>query len=252
MQTGRGYLLPDGFAHEDSLAKAVATARGSDRAIIVYYTRTNCPPCGSLQRRLRKEEVGAPYRDGYVFTAVWGSSMGSYDRESYRTQYWVQGAPTWIFFNRHGKYVCTAAGGFTSDEAGAQLHKTVQFIACDIHRGRVGSAPVMFLRIVEKQTTILLQVTCDGRGSAQPRRQGSRAEGLRWFGVQRVIPPDAGTAPVSPHVGAYSNGNEENVEAHSILYCGSTCRIHRWRMGIHCVRAVPARCPDVRDTTPLP
>ncbi len=121
-----GYLLPDGFAHQDSLAKAIATANGSGRAVVVYYTRTNCPPCNNLQRRIRKEEVGAPYRDGYVFTAVWGSSMGSYERDSYRTKYWVQGAPTWIFFNRHGKYVCTAAGGFTSDEAGTQLHKTVQ------------------------------------------------------------------------------------------------------------------------------
>ncbi|MEF8747837.1 MAG: thioredoxin fold domain-containing protein [Candidatus Accumulibacter propinquus] len=121
-----GYLLPDGFAHENSLAKAVETAKGSGKAVIVYYTRTNCPPCSSLQNRLRKEEIGIPYRDGYVFTAVWGTSMRSDERDRYRTQFWVQGAPTWIIFNRHGKYVCTAAGGFTSDEAGTQLHKTVQ------------------------------------------------------------------------------------------------------------------------------
>ena len=130
-----GSILPRGFAYESSLDKAVEAAKGSGKAAIVYYTRTNCPPCQALQARLRKDEIGLPFKDGYVFTAVWGSSMGQQERESYRSRYAVQGAPTWLVFNRHGKYVCTAAGGFGSDEAGLQLHKAVQALLTSASEG---------------------------------------------------------------------------------------------------------------------
>ena len=119
-------ILPRDFKTENTMAKALATARGSGRQVIVYYTRTNCPPCNALQARLRKEAVAKPYRDSYVFTAVWGSSMGHAEREDYRTRYGVQGAPTWLVFTEEGKYVCTSGGGFESDEGAMLLHQAVQ------------------------------------------------------------------------------------------------------------------------------
>ena len=119
-------ILPTGFQHENSLASASARAARDGKTAIVYYTRTQCPPCNALQSRLRKESVAAPFRDHYVFTAVWGSSMGSSERETYRSQYGVQGAPTWIFYRQDGQYLCTASGGFSSDEHGARLHAAVQ------------------------------------------------------------------------------------------------------------------------------
>jgi len=119
-------ILPKDFVFESSLTKAVSTAQGAGKAVIVYYTRTQCPPCDVLQWRLRKEEVGNPYRSAYVFTAVWGTAIGYTERENYRSKYGVPAAPTWIVFNSRGKYVCTAPGGFGSDEAGLRLHEAVQ------------------------------------------------------------------------------------------------------------------------------
>jgi thioredoxin-related protein len=119
-------ILPRDFQSENSLVKALDSAKQSGRSAIVYYTRTNCPPCNVLQGRLRKEDVAKPYRDMYVFTAVWGSSMGNAERERYRAEFGVEGAPTWIFFRNDGTYVCTASGGFRSDQAGMELHQIVQ------------------------------------------------------------------------------------------------------------------------------
>ena len=120
------FILPRGFAHESSLSDAAKRASKEGKAVVVYYTRTRCPPCDALQGRLRKDAVGTPYREKYVFTAVWGSSMNASERDQYRTLYNVQGAPTWLFFNSDGEYMCTAHGGFESDEAGAKLHSAVQ------------------------------------------------------------------------------------------------------------------------------
>jgi thioredoxin-related protein len=119
-------ILPRDFQTENSLAKALASAKQSGRSVIMYYTRTSCPPCNVLQGRLRKEDVAKPYRDMYVFTAVWGSSMGNAERERYRQEFAVEGAPTWIFFRNDGTYICTASGGFRSDQAGMELHQVVQ------------------------------------------------------------------------------------------------------------------------------
>jgi hypothetical protein len=118
-------VLPSGFQTENSLQKALATANGSRRSVIVYYTRTNCPPCNVLQGRLKNPDVGGPYLNGFVFTVVWGSSMGNAERESYRQRFNVQGAPTWIVYRADGRYLCTSQGGFASDAAGAELYEAI-------------------------------------------------------------------------------------------------------------------------------
>lgn len=120
------HLLPRSFDHADSLPKASALAREKNKAVILYYTRTNCPPCNWLQGQLRQDSVGQPYRDNYVFTAVWGNGMSSKEREQYRSRYDVQGAPTWLFFNAAGEYVCTSRGGFASPEDAKNLHEAAQ------------------------------------------------------------------------------------------------------------------------------
>ena len=119
-------ILPRNFDTASTLHKAVAVAKEKNKAVILYYTRTNCPPCTVLQSRLRKEEVAAPLRAAYVFTVVWGSYMSYNERESYRRRYDVQGASTWIVFSSNGEYVCTASGGFNSDKGGRRLHEAVQ------------------------------------------------------------------------------------------------------------------------------
>jgi thioredoxin-related protein len=121
-------ILPRDFKTESTLAKALTVARDTDRQVIVYYTRTNCPPCTVLQARLRKDAVAKPFRESYVFTAVWGSSMGHAEREEYRSRYGVQGAPTWLVFTREGKYVCTSGEGFESDDGAVALHRAAQVL----------------------------------------------------------------------------------------------------------------------------
>lgn len=120
------FILPGDFQTESSLAQAIVTAKRTDKHVIVYYTRTNCPPCNVLRSRLRSEVVARPYRDSYVFTVAWGSSMGSVERDQYRQRYRVLGAPTWLVFANDGRYVCTAAGGFQTDEGGQALHQAIQ------------------------------------------------------------------------------------------------------------------------------
>ena len=119
-------ILPKDFTTASSMSRAIENGKQSGRPIIVYYTRTNCPPCDVLQARLRKEDVAKPYRESYIFTAVWGSSMGQMDQQRYRDQYGTRGAPSWIVFTSDGRYVCTAVGGFKADDAGAALHTAIQ------------------------------------------------------------------------------------------------------------------------------
>lgn len=47
--------------------------------------------------------------------------MSHSERERYRQQFSVQGAPTWIVFRANGEYVCTSEGGFTSEANGRKL-----------------------------------------------------------------------------------------------------------------------------------
>jgi thioredoxin-related protein len=120
------HLLPRDFDMASTMEKALVLAKQKDKAVIVYYTRTNCPPCNVLQSRLRQEAVAAPYRASYVFTAVWGSSMGHAERESYRKRFDVQGAPTLLVFNNAGQYVCTARGGFFTTDEATKVHAAAQ------------------------------------------------------------------------------------------------------------------------------
>ena len=120
------FLLPKDFAHQNSLTKAVTEAKRTGRHVILYYTRTKCPPCEVLQRELRNESTALLFKDRYVFTAVWGSAMGHSERELYRSRYAVQGAPTWLVFTNEGEYVCTAQGGFDSGEGAKRLHEAAQ------------------------------------------------------------------------------------------------------------------------------
>lgn len=119
-------ILPSDFAQESSLERATARATKEGKAVIVYYTRPRCPPCDILQSRLKVEEIAGRYRENYVFTAVWGSSMNAGERDHYRSAYDVQGAPTWIFFSGEGKYLCTSGGGFRSTDQSVKLHAAVQ------------------------------------------------------------------------------------------------------------------------------
>lgn len=121
------HILPSDFDSADSLEKAIALAKQKDKAVIVYYTRTNCPPCDALRSRLRSdEEIAASFKTNYVFTVVWGSSMGRDERENYRNRFGVQGAPTWIVFNANGEYVCTSSGGIYTNENGKKIHEAIQ------------------------------------------------------------------------------------------------------------------------------
>ena len=120
------HLLPRDFDMASSMEKALLLAKQKDKGVIIYYTRTNCPPCNVLQSTLRQEAVAAPYRTAYVFTAVWGSSMGSAERESYRKRFDVQGAPTLLVFNNAGQYVCTARGGFSTADEATKVHAAAQ------------------------------------------------------------------------------------------------------------------------------
>lgn len=119
-------LFPKDFQTENNRAKATATAQQSGKHVIVYATRTNCPPCDALRYVLRTDSVAKQFRDAYVFTAVWNSSMGNAEREDYRNRYGVQGAPTWIIFTNTGKYVCTAPGVFLNAEEANARHKAIQ------------------------------------------------------------------------------------------------------------------------------
>jgi thioredoxin-related protein len=120
-------ILPSTFQMESSREKALATAKQSGKHVIVYYTRTNCPPCNVIQYYLRtNEDVARPFRESYVFTAVWGTAMGRAERDEYRTKYDVSSAPSWLVFTNAGEYVCTARGGFDGVAGAAQLHAALK------------------------------------------------------------------------------------------------------------------------------
>jgi thioredoxin-related protein len=119
-------ILPKDFMTASSMSRALEEGKKTNRPVILYYTRTNCPPCDVLQGRLRKPDVARPYRESYVFTAVWGSAMDRMEQQRYRDKYGTRGAPSWVVFANDGQYVCSAPGGFQSDEEGATLHTSIQ------------------------------------------------------------------------------------------------------------------------------
>ena len=96
-----------------SMEDAKKAAGSGNKGIFVYFTRTKCPPCDDLRISvLSKSEIAPLISSGFVFTAVWGSSMGQAERQSYREKYGEFGAPTFILFNSRGEYICTSRGGF--------------------------------------------------------------------------------------------------------------------------------------------
>lgn len=119
-------LLPRDFDHASNLADATKLADEKGKALVLYYTRTNCPPCTVLQGNLRNAEIGAPFKAAYVFTAVWGTSINRSERETYRSRFDIQSAPTWVFFTGKGEYVCTSRGGFESGEHALRLNEAVK------------------------------------------------------------------------------------------------------------------------------
>lgn len=121
------HLVPSDFDTASKLELAIPLAKEKNKAVILYYTLTNCPPCAHLQALLRGERnLAKPYREGYVFTGVWRNSISTNEREDYRRRYDAIWAPTWVVFNSQGEYVCTSVGGFGSVEAGMQLHRAIQ------------------------------------------------------------------------------------------------------------------------------
>lgn len=137
-------ILPKGFTYEASLSKAIDRAAQEGKAVVLYYTRTNCPPCDALRQRLRNDPVGEIYRNKYVFSAVWGSSMSKTEQDQFRGRYGFGGAPAWMFFNSQGTYLCTARGGvFESDEEGIKLHTAVQAMIANPAVGTGGSQNCM-------------------------------------------------------------------------------------------------------------
>lgn len=120
------FVLPSGYTTESSLERAFQTARSHEKSVIVYYTRTRCPPCRALQSNLRREAIRKAYAPHYVFTVVWGNGMDSSKRKTFQDRYNVLGAPTWIIYNRYGDYLCTSHGGFRNPEAGLMLHRRLQ------------------------------------------------------------------------------------------------------------------------------
>lgn len=119
-------LLPRDFDHASSLAEATKLANEKGKAVVLYYTRTNCPPCTVLQGNLRNPVIGAPFKAAYVFTAVWGTSINRSERDAYRSKFDIQSAPTWVFFTGKGEYVCTSRGGFESGEHATRLNEAVK------------------------------------------------------------------------------------------------------------------------------
>ena len=124
-----------------SMDEAKKAAGASNKGIFVYYTRTRCPPCDFLRGSiLWKNEVASVISRGFVFTAVWGSSMGHSVRQFYRETYGVSGAPTFILFNSKGEYVCTSSGGFKDTEHAMKLTQSLRALISE-GRDKPASSP---------------------------------------------------------------------------------------------------------------
>lgn len=119
-------VMPKGYEVGASLDDALLKAKEQQKWVIVYYTRSNCPPCNYIQGHLKNEAIKRGFADDFVFTVVWGNGMDTSKREDYRTRYGVIGAPTWIIFDSKGEYICTANGGFNSYEAGLELSERLR------------------------------------------------------------------------------------------------------------------------------
>lgn len=109
-----------------NLDAAVAKAGEQQKWVIVYYTRSSCPPCNHVQGQMKRDEIRSGFADDFIFTVIWSNGMNTTDREKYRSRYGVMGAPTWLVYNERKEYICTASGGFGTFEAGLELANTVK------------------------------------------------------------------------------------------------------------------------------
>ena len=124
-----------------SMDEAKKAAGPSNKGIFVYYTRAKCPPCDYLRGAiLWKNEVASVISRGFVFTAVWGSSMGHAERQFYRETYGDFGAPTFLLFNSKGEYVCTSRGGFRDAEHAIKLTQSLRTLISE-GRDKPASSP---------------------------------------------------------------------------------------------------------------
>lgn len=122
-------LFPQDFETENTLSNAISTAKKNGKHVILYATRSNCPPCKSLQALLRKDGIAKSYRESYTFTALWHSSMSQSELADHKQRYGVGGAPAWIVFTNTGQYICTARGGvFDNEIDGIKLHQSIQLL----------------------------------------------------------------------------------------------------------------------------
>lgn len=119
------HLLPAEFQHKSSMQEAMVLAEQANKDIIVYYTRTNCPPCNRLQAQLRQQPIRDLFGGRFVFTAVWSSSMNGSERDHYRQNFGVRGAPTLIVHRKTGEYVCTSVGSFNNENEALEVHKAI-------------------------------------------------------------------------------------------------------------------------------
>lgn len=134
-------LFTNHYETYSSMDEAKKAAGPGNKGIFVYYTRVRCPPCDVLRGMvIRRNEVASVISRGFVFTAVWGSSMGSPERQFYRQTYGDFGAPTFILFNSKGEYVCTSRGGFKDAEHAIKLTDSLRSLISE-GRAKPASAP---------------------------------------------------------------------------------------------------------------
>jgi thioredoxin-related protein len=107
------------------MREAMALADQANKDIIVYYTRTNCPPCRRLQGQLKQQPIRDLYGNRFVFTAIWGSSMDRAERDRYRQTFGASAAPTLIVHRRTGEYVCSSVGFFDNEDAAVAMFKAI-------------------------------------------------------------------------------------------------------------------------------
>ena len=134
-------LFTNHYETYSSMDEAKKAAGPSSKGIFVYYTRSRCPPCDYLRGAiLGKSEVASVISRGFVFTAVWGSSMGHAERQFYRETYGDFGAPTFLLFNSKGEYVCTSRGGFRDAEHAIKLTQSLRTLISE-GRDKPASSP---------------------------------------------------------------------------------------------------------------
>lgn len=68
-------VIPKGYQVAASLDDALAKAKDQQKWVIVYYTRSNCPPCNYVQGHLKNDAIKSGFANNFVFTVVWDDGM---------------------------------------------------------------------------------------------------------------------------------------------------------------------------------